>query len=94
MLFTLTFAVPLRNEGEACNIQSINYIAMVKLESMGFEGNLKIHHIYRAKHRLIKDRDSGQIEALDRDYVKASSLSQSANVSSGERISPVLIFVI
>lgn len=32
LLFTLTFVVPVRNGGEACNLHSVNNIALVKLE--------------------------------------------------------------
>lgn len=72
LLFTLTFAVSVRNSGWACNLQPLNNIALVKLESARLEDNLVIHHKDLSRHTFIQERDSGQIEALDRDYVKAS----------------------
>lgn len=82
LLFTLTFAVSARNGGEACNLQSANNIALVKLESSSLDDNLVIQLKERSRHKLIRDRDSGQIEALDRDYVKSSSASLPAPDSS------------
>lgn len=72
LLFTLTFAVSVRNCGWACNLHSLNNMALVKLESTSLEDNLVIHHKDQSRHTFIRDRDSGQIEALDRDYAKAS----------------------
>lgn len=77
LLFTLTFAVSVRNAPG--DLQSVNNIALVNTERVSLEDNLATHHKdTRADIKLIQDRDSGQIEALDRDYVKASSMSQSA----------------
>lgn len=66
----------MRNGGEAGN-NSLNK-ALGKPESGSLEDYLVIHPTDLSRHKLIRDRDSGQIEALDRDYAKASSVSQSA----------------
>lgn len=80
MLFTLTFAVSVRNESAARNLQSLDNIQLLwsSCWSSSLEDNLVIHHKDLSRHKLIQACDSGQIEALDRDYVKASSMSQSA----------------
>lgn len=67
----------------AASFTHTNNIALVKPEKheFGLDADLVIHHKDRSRHKLIQLRDSGQIEALDRDYVKASSMSQSAPYS-------------
>lgn len=96
VLFTLTFAVSVRNGGGEALRAAFSLPQQCKLWSSStkapvLQDNLVIHRKDPSRHELIRDRDSGQIEALDRDYAKASSGSQSAPYPSTDGLSPVLI---
>lgn len=58
---------------------------------MSLEDNLVIHHKDLSRHSFIQDRDSGQIEALDRDNVKASTQSEPCFSTDDALIPPYIV---
>lgn len=82
LLFTLTFAVCARvMEALADSLQSVSFSALLILSAV-WRDHLLIQRKEQSRHELIRQPDSGQIEALDRDYVKASSVCRSAPQTS------------
>lgn len=75
----------MRYGGAPGNVQSVWNKVQVTFEILNLEGNLVILLKDQNRHPFIRDRDSGQIEALDRDYAKASSMHQSAPYSPYRR---------
>lgn len=68
------------------SLQSVSFSALLILSTV-WRDHLVIHHKEQSRHELIRQPDSGQIEALDRDYVKASSMFRSAPQTSTHGLS-------
>lgn len=63
------------------SLQSVSFSALLILSTI-WRDHLVIQHKEQSRHELIRQPDSGQIEALDRDYVKASCMCRSAPQTS------------